>query len=56
MRLSHKFILYGAVNAKMVSDQKKGGTEGQERVVDNAERYICDAPVCTFPFRFTTEN
>jgi len=37
MRLSHKFMLYGAMSAEMVSGHERA--EGQERVVDNAERY-----------------
>lgn len=38
MRLSHKFMLYGAVSAEMVSGHPRAA-EGQERAVDNAERY-----------------
>lgn len=38
MRLSHKFILYGAMSVEMVSGYERA--EGRERVVDNAERYM----------------
>jgi len=37
MRLSRKFVLYGAVSVEMVSGH--GRRRGWERVADNAERY-----------------
>lgn len=52
MRLSHKFVLYGAVSAEMVSG--RGWWRGQERAADNVERYTCRT--CVHSVRFATEN
>lgn len=52
MRLSHKFMLYSAVSAEMVSGHgRQRGRKGRSTMLKD----IRDAPVY-IPVRFTTEN
>jgi len=50
MHLSRKFVLYGAVSVEMMSG-RHGRRRGQERAVDNAERYTRRTCVHSRSFR-----